>query len=106
MKALKLKTDIELAQELLKVISNRKDIEKREKELKAYFRTQFESLGIDTATIGKVLISLVSKTRTGLDQKAMVAKLGKEFVSQFESKTPYVQVDVKKANENIGQRVA
>ena len=106
MNALNQKSDIELAKDLLKIIEDRKEIEKKEKELKSYFRTQFESLGIDTATIGKVLISMVSKTRTGLDQKALIAKLGKEFVAQFVAETPYTQVDVKKANEDIGQKVA
>ena len=89
------KSDAELALELKEVIDQRRAIEKREDQLKSYFKTKLASLGQDTANLGGVLISLVEKSRTGIDQKAISAQMGADFLKRFEVKTAYVQVDVK-----------
>lgn len=100
------KSDAELAIELKAVIDQRRVIEKREEELKSYFKTKLTNLGNDTASLGGVLISLVSKSRTDIDKKAITAQMGADFLKQFEVKTSYIQVDVREIAMNLLKRAA
>jgi hypothetical protein len=90
-----MKTDAQLAQELLEVIEQRKSLDKRESDLKDLFKTKLNSQGINTLSVGGILISLVSKERSNLDKKALVAAFGEETVQGFERIAKYIQVDVK-----------
>lgn len=90
-----MKTDAQLAKELLEVIEQRKTLDKRESDLKDLFKTKLSGQGINTLSVGGILISLVSKERTNLDKKALVAAFGEEMVQGFEKVAKYVQVDVK-----------
>lgn len=100
------KTDAALALELLEVIEARRKIEKWESVLKEFFKTKMASLGVDTISAGGVLISLVEKSRSSLDRKALVAALGEDGVRIFEKETQYLQVDVKAMNEKLGAKAA
>lgn len=100
------KSDAILAIELHAVIQERRAIEKREQELKSFFKTKLTNLGHDTAVIGGVLISLVAKSRTDIDRKAIAAQLGADFLRRFETKTEYVQIDVKEVAANLLKRPA
>lgn len=91
----KVKNDALLAIELAKVIEVRRELDKREAELKDLFKVRMSNLGVDTISIGGVLISLVPKSRTSLDRKALVVAFGESVVSQYEKITEYVQVDIK-----------
>lgn len=90
-----MKTDAQLAKELIEVIEQRKRLDKREADLKDLFKVKMTNQGINTLTLGKVLVSLVQKSRTALDKKALVTAYGEETISQFEKTTDYIQVDVK-----------
>jgi hypothetical protein len=100
------KSDAALAIELKAVIDQRRVIEEREEELKRYFKTKLGNLGQDTANLGGILISLVPKSRTDIDKKAISAQMGADFLKQFETKTQYVQVDVKEISANLLRRAA
>lgn len=90
-----MKNLVKQAVELSLIIEQRKTAEKREKELKELFKTKMSEKNLDTLTIGGVLISLVEKSRTGLDRSALVAKFGEIAVSKCETQTDFIQVDVK-----------
>lgn len=85
------KEKIEKAKELLSLIVARRDMEKKEAELKDYFKAEITD-GVLEA--GKVIITLETKTRTSLDKKAMEEALGKDTVARFEKMTQYQQVNV------------
>lgn len=86
--------NVEKALNLLKMIEQRKMIEKAEKELKDHFK---DLLGEDSIIIvGEVVISLSERTRTDLDKKALAAELG-DKIKQFEKSSTYQVMDVKRA---------
>ena len=101
-----MKTDAILAAELLKAIEQRKQFERRESELKDYFKTKMGNMNLDTISVGGILVSLVEKSRSGLDRKALVAAFGEDVINQYEKQTQYTQVDVKLANENLVAKAA
>lgn len=82
------------AKELLAAIRLRRDLEKKESELKEFFKAKNTDGHIDA---DGVLVTFTNKTRTSLDRKALEAKFGKEVIAQFETSTEYTQVDVKEA---------
>jgi hypothetical protein len=77
-----------------------------ESELKDYFKIKLANMNLDTILVGGILISLVEKSRCGLDRKALVAAFGEDVVNQYENVTQYVQVDVKMVNENLIAKAA
>lgn len=101
-----MKTDAMLATELLTAIEQRKQSEKRESALKDYFKTKLGNMNLDTISFGGVLISLIGKSRSGLDRKALVAVFGEDTINQYEKVTQYTQVDVKIINENLIAKAA
>lgn len=90
-----MKTDAMLAKELNQVIQDRRALEKREAELKDFFKTRMSAMGTDTLSVGGILVSMVSKARSGLDAKALTVALGEDKIAEFQKVTEYVQVDVK-----------
>ena len=90
-----MKTDVQLAKELLAVIEQRKCLDKRESDLKDLFKIKLSAQGICTLSVGGVLISLVNKERSSLDKKALVAAFSEELIQGFEKVSKYIQVDVK-----------
>jgi len=101
-----MKTDAKLATELLEVIEQRKCLDKRESDLKDLFKTKLNSQGITTLSVGGVLISLVSKERSSLDKKGLVAAFGEKLIQGFEKVSKYVQVDVKSEAVTRSKKVA
>ena len=101
-----MKTDAQFAKELLEVIDQRKRLDKRETELKDLFRVKMNNMGLDTLSLGGVLVSLVLKSRASLDKKALVVVYGKETISKYEKTTEYVQVDVKAQDAAIKKEAA
>ncbi|MBL7672235.1 MAG: hypothetical protein JNM39_17280 [Bdellovibrionaceae bacterium] len=101
-----MKTDAQLAKELIEVIEQRKRLDKRESDLKDLFKVKMTNQGINTLTLGNVLVSLVQKSRTALDKKALVTAYGEEVVSQFEKVTEYVQVDIKDESVTNSKKAA
>ena len=101
-----MKTDAQLAKELLEVIETRKRLDKRESDLKDLFKTKLNNQGINTLSIGGVLISLVGKERSNLDKKALVAAFGEDLVRTYEMTTRYVQVDVKAEKVAVSKKAA
>lgn len=82
------------AKELLATIRTRRDLEKKESELKEFFKSKNTDGHIDA---DGVLVVFTQKTRKALDRKALEAKFGKDVIAQFETTTEYTQVDVKEA---------
>lgn len=101
-----MKNNALIANELLEVIERRKALERKEQELKNYFKTHLSSLNIDTVNVGGVLISLVNKSRSSLDRNALEVAFGSEVISRYEKVTSYIQVDVKQANASVQKKVA
>ena len=92
MKTIKAKSDILKAQELFNLIEARKEIEKKERELKDYFK----AMGEVAIKANDILITLTEKERTNLDKLALTAFLGPDKIHEFETVTEYVKVDVKR----------
>ena len=82
------------AKELLTAIKTRRELEKKEMELKEFFKSKRTDNYIDADGI---LISFSDKKRTSLDRKALEAKFGKDVIAQFETTTEYTQIDVKES---------
>ena len=101
-----MKNDANLALELVEVVEQRRNLDRREDELKNYFRTRLTGLNLDTVTVGGVLISLTEKCRTSLDRKALEVAFGVDVLTRFEKITPYVQLDVKLVNARSFKKVA
>lgn len=92
MKTIRSQSDILKAQELFNLIEARKEIEKKERELKDYFK----AMGEVAIKANDILITLTEKERTNLDKLALTAFLGPDKIHEFETVTEYVQVDVKR----------
>jgi len=93
MKTLRSKEAIENAAELAEVITLRKQYEKREKALKAWF---LESLADEqTAKAGEHMIIITEGQNTYIDREKLTIDQGEEFVSQYIKTTKYRKVDVK-----------
>lgn len=101
-----IKSDLTLAQELQAVIEERRLIEKREANLKNYWKTRLENLGLDSIMLGGVLISLSSKSRNSLDRKALVAAFGEDGIKAFDKITKYIQLDVRLIKEQVAKKAA
>lgn len=101
-----MKTDAQLVKELVEVIEQRKRLDKRESDLKDLFKVKMTNQGINTLALGNVLVSLVQKSRTALDKKALVTAYGEEVVSQFEKVTEYIQVDIKDESVTNSKKAA
>lgn len=101
-----MKNDAQLALELLETIESRRRLEKREADLKSLFKIRMNNLSIDTITVGGVLISLQSKTRTSLDRKSLAAAFSEQIISKFEKISEYQQVDVKAVNAGSNKKAA
>jgi len=86
------KTKIEKAERLAALIEMRKEIEKEEKSLKDFFKTELEISNVIEA--GNVVIMKKDCKRTGLDKELLVQDLGD--ISKYETVTEYVQIDVRK----------
>lgn len=86
------KTKIEKAERLAALIEMRKEIEKEEKLLKDFFKTELEISNVIEA--GNVVIMKKDCKRTGLDKELLVQDLGD--ISKYETVTEYVQIDVRK----------
>lgn len=91
------KQKIELAQELLSVIEQRKALEKRESELKTYFKDELGNKP-DLLEAGNVVIMLIEKARTSLDKEGLTNKFGIAVISEFEKTTTYLETQVKKVS--------
>ncbi len=86
------KDKIEKAALLMNLISQRRDIEKQEIELKEYFKGEIKD-GILEA--GSIVILIERKSRSMIDKKLMEQELGIEQTKHFEKITEYDQVTVK-----------
>lgn len=84
------KESIKNATALLDIIEQRKELEKKEKELKDYFKLLTPE-GIIEA--GKIVVMIKLKSRTGLDRSALVKELG-DKIHDFEVTTEYKEVTV------------
>jgi hypothetical protein len=82
------------AKDLLNTIRTRRELEKKESELKEFFKTKNTDGFIDA---DGVLVTFTDKKRTSLDRKALEAKFGKDVIAQFEVTTEYTQIDVKES---------
>ena len=90
MKTLRNQNDSELAQELYEVISQRKELDKREKELKAHFK----AMGPDPIKVGGFLILQKDGSTTSLDRSMLAADHGEEFLARYLKETKYVKIEI------------
>ena len=81
------KSNIELAENLFKVIEARKELEKRETELKEQVKELMGEESILEA--GSIFISFDERSRTDLDKKKMQQELGLELLKQFEKTSTF-----------------
>lgn len=87
------KDKIEKAERLAALIEMRKEIEKEEKALKDFFKTEIDVSSFLEA--GNVLITIEQCQRAGIDKNLLIAELGSGY-KKFETVTEYQQVTVKK----------
>lgn len=83
------------AEILLSLIETRKVNDKREKELKDFFKVLMKDE--TTLKVGSVLITLEDRERNGLDKKAILAdtRYGTDFVAAFNKTSYFTQMNVK-----------
>ena len=85
------KETVNKAQKLLEIIELRRELEKKEKELKTFFKTMLESeVAIDC---NGILVTVEERTRKSLDKKEL-SKIVE--IEKFEKVTTYKQLNVKK----------
>ena len=92
MKRFKSKEKLERAEELIELIAQRLEIEKKEKALKDYFKVELKGGG--TAMAGDVLISVESAQRKNLSKDLLIAKLGD--LTEYETVTYFEKLYIKK----------
>ena len=85
---------IECAIELYELTEQRRAIEKREKELKEFFKEEIGEGGALNA--GPIIILLENCQRTSLDKKQLVIELGAERVKKFERVTYFKKFTLKR----------
>ncbi len=93
-----IKTDSDLALELLEIINQRKQIEKREKALKAHFRNCLDKTGVNAIQYGEIALSLTEKTRKDLDRKSLIVAFGETVINRYLKSTTYSQLNLEKAS--------
>ena len=94
MKVLKSERTKEMAAELFALISQRKEIERREKELKDYFKSTMAEHTLIRA--GDYSVILKDAVTSSIDRKALIAAKGEQFVAGFTKETHYQKVEIVK----------
>ncbi len=84
-------SDVAKARELLELTTQRKELEKREKQLKEYFR---ETLGPGSFDLSGLVVQVTPRARTNLDLEGVRRFLGEVTVKQFEKTVSYTEVSV------------
>lgn len=82
---------IQIAQELFSILELRKEVEKKEKELKESIKAIMGDEKFLDA--GNVVITLAERTRTDLDKKGLLAQFG-DAVKAFEKVTTFQVMNV------------
>lgn len=96
MKTIAIKT-VEIAKDLALTIELRKELEKKEKELKDQIRLV---MGDDTVLeAGNILITTGDRTRSSLDQDALQHDMGHEFVLKYTKVSHYQIMTVMQVNK-------
>lgn len=86
---------IKLAEELADILKQKSNLEKRENELKAYFKNELENKpGVLEA--GNVMIIVDQKNRSGLDRTALETKFSVDVIRLFEKTTQFLTISVRK----------
>lgn len=88
-----MKNKVKLAKELLELNEQIKELTKRADEIKKAFKTNY-SVGLHK--VGPVLIELKALERTNIDKNAIISDYGPDFFSEYENKTNYITLQVKK----------
>lgn len=87
------KTKVELAEELLALITDRLNKLKREEELKLYFKNKIGAG--KSLEAGNVLIFVEEKERATLNKEKLEAVLGAEKLALYLDRKKFTQVNVK-----------
>ena len=82
-----------MAKQLDEIIRERKELEKKEKTLKEFFKAEIGDSG--AATCGDILITLEDRTRESVDKKSIEADMGSEWLEQYLKTSSYQMVTVK-----------
>lgn len=88
-----MKNKVKLAKELLELSEQIKVLTKRAEEIKKAFKTNY-SVGLHK--VGPVIIELKALERTNIDKNAIICDYGPDFFDEYENKTNYVSLQVKK----------
>lgn len=84
---------IHLAEELLTILENIKQLKIREEELKTQFKNTFR---VGLLEAGNVIILIEKLKRSSIDRDLLEARYGIDKVKRFEKITEYLQVNVKR----------
>lgn len=87
------KDKISKAEALLAIVEQRKELERKEAELKAYFKDELSNGVIEA---GNVIIIIEQCTRTTIDRAKLELKIGAEMLKEFEKTTEYSQLKVQR----------
>lgn len=94
MKTVRSKKMIEMVAELAEIVEQRRELAKKEKQLKAQLDVALENE--EAMKAGQWLVTATEKTRSSLDRKALEAEYGADEITRFEKVTTYRQIDLKK----------
>ena len=83
------------ARQLFEIIAMRKELEKKEKDLKDYFRQKL--MLTDACNVGEYVVTSSERERTDIDRDGLKLLLG-ESLRAYEKKTKYSIIDVKRRN--------
>ena len=86
--------DATRARQLYEIVTMRRELEKKEKLLKDYFREQL--LIADSVTVGDFVVTITERERTDIKRDELKLLLGESF-KNYEVKTKYQIIDVKRS---------
>jgi len=96
MKTTENKTIIGLVERLAGIIEMRRTLEADEKEVKSAIKDILAGFEVNVLGAGDFVVILSDRTRTDVDKKKLKVELGERY-AEFETKTDYQILEVKKA---------
>lgn len=96
MKTVRSEKEEKLAIQLSHIIADRRELEKKETELKNHFKAMLDGeAGI--LKVGDVLIIISECERSDLDKKSLMADIGEDKFNKFLKTSTYLKTEVKGA---------
>lgn len=89
-------TEKEYAQVLFEIIKQRRELDKKEKELKEHFKKTMESANVSVMKVGDFILALDDRKTTSIDRDKLFDDLGLK-AKVYEREILYKVLDIKRA---------